>query len=305
MKLLAIKVDSSTYRGTRDGVPRLVNALRARSAGASFFFGLGPDHTGRWARRLRKACGRKKAGRICARERYGWTALWYGTLALSPDIGRCCAEVMRSVRDAGFETGIQAWNPMRWRFEVAKADQEWTLHELDLASRRYADILGEPAQCHAAANWQLNRTALRWQQQSKLRYASDTRGQQPFWPLMDGELVRCLQLPTTLPTLDELVGQHGLHSGNVVEHVLEQTAEAPDFGHVFTAHSEIEGAAYLPQFEQLLDGWLEQGYQLVALRDLYQSLPLDELPYHEICQADYPGHSNTLAQQGAAFPHAM
>ena len=42
---LALKIDVDTYRGTRDGVPRLIEMLKQHGAGATFLFSLGPDHT--------------------------------------------------------------------------------------------------------------------------------------------------------------------------------------------------------------------------------------------------------------------
>ena len=39
------------------------------------------------------------------------------------------------------------------------------------------------------------------------RYASDTRGTHPFIPVVRAEIVGCPQFPTTLPTLDELIGR--------------------------------------------------------------------------------------------------
>ena len=44
---IALKVDVDTLRGTREGVPRLLALLKRVGAGATFFFSLGPDHTGR------------------------------------------------------------------------------------------------------------------------------------------------------------------------------------------------------------------------------------------------------------------
>ena len=48
---LALKIDVDTFRGTREGVPRLVELLRKHGAGGTFLFSLGPDHTGRALRR--------------------------------------------------------------------------------------------------------------------------------------------------------------------------------------------------------------------------------------------------------------
>ena len=42
-RLLALKVDVDTYRGTCEGVPRLVELLKKYGAQATFLFSLGPD----------------------------------------------------------------------------------------------------------------------------------------------------------------------------------------------------------------------------------------------------------------------
>jgi undecaprenyl phosphate-alpha-L-ara4FN deformylase len=52
MPKLALKIDVDTWRGTLQGVPRLVEILRRHRAGASFLFSLGPDHTGRAIKRV-------------------------------------------------------------------------------------------------------------------------------------------------------------------------------------------------------------------------------------------------------------
>ena len=44
---VGLRIEVGTYRGTRDGVPRLMGLLKQFQAGATFLFNLGPDHTGR------------------------------------------------------------------------------------------------------------------------------------------------------------------------------------------------------------------------------------------------------------------
>ena len=51
-KYLALKIDVDTLKGTRLGVPALIELLKKHRAGATFLFSLGPDHTGRAIKRV-------------------------------------------------------------------------------------------------------------------------------------------------------------------------------------------------------------------------------------------------------------
>lgn len=298
--LLALKVDVDTLRGTREGVPRLVEALRARGAGATFLFSLGPDHTGRAIKRVFRRGFVGKVSRTSVLSHYGLKTLLYGTLLPGPDIGRCCGDVMRSVRDAGFEAGIHCWDHVRWQDRAAAADAAWTERELSLACERFEEVFGVPAKVHAAAGWQTNVHALRKAQRLGFDYCSDTRGTHPFIPVYAGEAVDCPQLPTTLPTLDELIGADGIDASNVAGAVLSLTARPPANGHVYTLHAELEGGRLAPAFEQLLAGWKAQGYRLVPMREIRASLNIRSLPRNEIVSGSVPGRSGTLALQGRA-----
>ena len=110
MMQLALKIDVDTYRGTREGVPRLVEMLQKHEAQATFLFSLGPDHTGRAIKRVFRPGFMKKVSRTSVREHYGLKTLMYGTLLPGPDIGKRCGDIMRQVRDAGFEVGIHTWD---------------------------------------------------------------------------------------------------------------------------------------------------------------------------------------------------
>ena len=255
---LALKVDVDTYHGTRKGVPRLAELLKKHDAGATFFFSLGPDHTGRAIKRAFRRGFLSKVSRTSVVSHYGLRTLLYGTLLPGPDIGLRCTDVIRSVRDSGFEVGIHTWDHVKWQDGVGEADARWTERQMRLARERFESILGEPARAHAAAGWQMNVHALRLTQRLGYDYCSDSRGTCPFIPVWRAEIVACPQLPTTLPTLDELIGSDGVTAKNVAEHVLRLTREAPATGHVYTLHAELEGMALAPVFEQLLVGWKAQ-----------------------------------------------
>lgn len=299
--LLALKVDVDTLRGTREGVPRLVELLRSHGAGATFLFSLGPDHTGRAIKRIFRPGFFAKVQRTSVVRHYGLRTLLYGTLLPGPDIGRRCAHIMRAVRDEGFETGVHAWDHVRWQDGVVGADADWTRAEMQRACERYADVFGTAPLTHGAAGWQMNVHALRLAQRLGFEYCSDGRGAHPHLPVWNAELIRCPQLPTTLPTLDELIGRDGVTEDNVAAHVLEATAEPRREGHVFTLHAELEGMRLAGVFEQLLQGWKAQGWQLVPMRALLETLQPLALPRCEVGLGEVPGRAGTLLVQRDEF----
>ncbi|MCG6932413.1 MAG: 4-deoxy-4-formamido-L-arabinose-phosphoundecaprenol deformylase [Gallionella sp.] len=295
---LALKIDVDTYRGTREGVPRLVEALQRHNAQATFFFSLGPDHTGRAIKRVFRPGFIGKVSRTSVVEHYGIKTLLYGTLLPAPDIGNSCADIMRMVKVAGFEVGIHCYDHIRWQDYVANRDAEWTRKELQLAVDRYTSIFGEPPHAHAAAGWQMNRHALRMMQNMGFKYSSDTRGTHPFIPTWRAEIIACPQLPTTLPTLDELMNRDGITLDNIAEHILKLTEAPSSTGHVYTLHAELEGGKWLPIFEQLLQGWQDQGYELVSMQQYLDGLDVAALPHHEVVMREVEGRVGTLAVQG-------
>jgi undecaprenyl phosphate-alpha-L-ara4FN deformylase len=298
---LALKIDVDTYRGTREGVPRLIDALKQHNAGATFLFSLGPDHTGRAITRAFRPGFMKKVSRTSVLEHYGIRTLLYGTLLPGPDIGKRCADIMRGTRDAGFEVGIHTWDHVKWQDHVVRRGERWTGEEMGAAYLRFSEIFGEHARTHGAAGWQMNVHALRLTQRLGFDYCSDTRGRCPFIPVYRGEIIACPQFPTTLPTLDELIGLEGLTADNVAAHLLRLSENPPPTGHVYTLHAELEGMKLLPVFEALLAGWKAMGFDLVPTRELFGALKPQALPRHELVMGEIPGRSGTLALQGKEF----
>lgn len=298
---LALKIDVDTLQGTQEGVPRLVELLRRYQAFATFLFSLGPDHTGRAIKRVFRPGFVKKVTRTSVVGHYGIKTLLYGTLLPGPDIGKQCAGIMRQVRDAGFETGIHTYDHVKWQDSVAGEDAAWTRNEMERACERYREIFGEPAHIHGAAGWQMNVHAYRLTQRLGFDYCSDTRGVCPFLPVLNAEIIACPQLPTTLPTLDELIGVNHVTVANVAEHVLKLSVNPLPSGHVYTLHAELEGMKLTPMFEVLLMGWRRMGFNLVSLRDYFESLEAKALPRHEVIMGKIPGRSGTLALQGSEF----
>jgi undecaprenyl phosphate-alpha-L-ara4FN deformylase len=282
-------------------VPSLIEALKSANADATFLFSLGPDHTGRALRRVFRRSFFDlfaKVTRTSVLEHYGIRTMLYGTLLPGPDIARNAGNQMRQVRDAGFEIGVHCFDHTTWQDFVSKADAAWTRRQMQLAIDRFIEVFGAAPRVHGAAGWQMNDAAFALEEELGFHYASDTRGSTPFVPLLSQRRSRCPQLPTTLPTLDELIGIDGVSAVNVDQRLLAHTRDAPG-DHVYTLHAELEGMKLRAVFERLLVGWRAQGYELVSMRTLLNSLDVSRLPTQRVETGSVPGRSGTLAIQGA------
>jgi undecaprenyl phosphate-alpha-L-ara4FN deformylase len=298
MACIALKIDVDTWRGTREGVPGLLKSLEAAKAQASFLFSLGPDHTGRAALRALRPGFLSKVSRTSVLEHYGLRTLLHGTVLPGPDIGLREGRTLRSVREAGYEVGVHCWDHVRWQDLLLRRDAAWALREMTLAKQRFVELFGVAPRVHGAAGWQFNEAAAIAQLSLGFQMASDTRGSHPFIPVAaDGVPLGPPQYPTTLPTLDELIGLDGVTVDNVHLHLLALT-EGSEQDQVFTLHAELEGMKLRPVFERLLEGWHSQGHSLVSLACLETGHPASRLPRHLITLGRVPGRSGLIAMQG-------
>jgi len=301
---ISLKVDVDTYRGTLEGVPALLRLFDRHQVRATFLFSLGPDHTGRALRRVLRPGFLKKVQRTSVASHYGLKTLMYGVLLPGPHIGRRAGGLMRSVAEAGHEVGIHCYDHVRWQDFVAQRDAAWTRREMQRAAEAFQGVFGRPARVHGAAGWQLNPHTLSLEEELGFRYASDVRGESAFFPVFDGVESGCLQIPTTLPTLDELIGRDGITQDNVHEHVYSGSLRRLAGGHVYTLHAELEGMQLLPVMEKLLGLWKKDDGELCALEDTYESLDLYALPRHRIDWGQVDGRSGRLAVQGVQMDGA-
>lgn len=311
MPLLTLKVDADTDRGTRQGVPNLVRLLDRYQARATFLFSLGPDHTGWALRQVFRPGFFSKVSRTSVIEHYGLKTLMYGVLLPAPDIGKTGAVQMRAVRDAGYQCGIHTWDHRVWQDHVRQRDAAWTRQVMQKSFDRFADIFGAAPATHGAAGWQMNPHAFLQLEAFGMAYASDGRAMLtesgtladpaagPHRLEIAGQTLNCVQLPTTLPTLDELLGRtiNGvqLAPSNIASFLLGLTKNGRD--HVFTLHAELEGQKLAPIFEQLLQGWRAQGYQFASMADHYQHVQDQVLPVIPVRFAELPGRSGTMLVQ--------
>ena len=296
---LALKVDVDTDRGTRLGVPNLVADCRESGVPACFLFSLGPDQTGRAITRIFRPGFFRKVSRTSVVSMYGLRTLLNGTLLPAPHIGRRNAPVMRAVRDAGFETGIHCYNHYRWQDYVQTMGLEEVRVEFAAARSEYRRIFGADAHAAGAAGWQSNARSREVYDEAGLLYASDTRGGPPFFPRLDDRVFRTLEIPSTLPTFDELLGRPEFPDDRIVPHYLSLLRD--DRTNVLTVHAEIEGMGKRALFRDLLRACAGRGVHFMRLDDLARAVLANRaiIPVRDQILASIDGRSGVVATQAA------
>lgn len=294
---LALKIDVDTDRGTRMGVPNLVEDCRKAGIPACFLFSLGPDQTGRAITRVLRPGFFRKVSRTSVVRVYGLRTLLNGTLLPAPHVGRRNEQIIRGVHEAGFEVGIHCHNHYRWQDYVLTMGLDEVRREFEAARTEFRRIFGFEANTAGAPGWQSCANSRQVYDEAGLLYASDTRGGEPFMPRITGCYYKTLEIPSTLPTLDELLGRPEYPDHKLISHYLSLLRE--DRVNVFTIHAELEGMACRRFFQAFVQAAQAQGVQFVRLDDYARELLQrpELLPIRDQVMGAIDGRSGQVAMQ--------
>ncbi len=300
--ILGLRIDVCTYGGLRLGVPNLLQTLARFGARASFFVALGPDRSGRAAFRMFRPGFLAKMWRTQAVGVYGWRTILSGTLLPARHAAEL-ANVLRAIPMAGHELAVHGYDHRRWQDRLHRMADSAVREEMKRAVGVYEQVAGCRPKGFGAPGWQCNPTSLRMVDELGFAYASDTRGRHPFFPTVDGARLRTLQLPTTLPTLDEVLGVEGRDGDAFL--ALIGRALRRDPWPVLTLHAELEGGRFRWWVEKLLGSCEARRTNCVPLAELMAAVRAggdDGIPEAEVISRPIPGRHGSVAMPAGWEP---
>ncbi len=275
-----LRVDVDTHDGMRDGVPKLAEIFAAAGMRATFYLSMGPDRAGRAVFNLLRPGFLLKMTRTRAVNVYGWRTVLSGTLLPSRPIATAFPEIARRLEQEGHETGVHAWDHRAWQDGLLRFPPARVAEHLDRGHAAYCSIFGRPPRTYAAPAWLSSDAALLHEETFELDYASDCRGRAPFLPVVGGRELATPQVPSTLATLDEALGD----THDEAEAYFATMLDAIEHGspwEVITLHAELEGGPYAEAFARFLATARERGFE---------GVPLGELLRRRTAEGPLPGH---------------
>lgn len=293
--ILGLKIDVDTYRGTKKGIPALIKFLNSEGIKATFFLSIGPDNMGRHIWRILKPKFFIKMFRGNAAKLYGWDILFKGFLWPGPDIGKILRKVLRLPVKFGHEVALHAYDHHKWQNKISKFTAQEVKEQFDIANRRWKKIFDSLPNAAGAPGWQLSEEWLKYADSdacSDIKYRSDTRGSSCCYPRYNGHVFKKLQIPTTLPTYDEVIGRNGVTNEDYNEYILSQIE--PGQLNVLTIHTEAEGIVCLKMFKEFIQSCKQKGIKVVPLSEIYERVKTTQ-KIMNLHMEEIPGREGTLA----------
>jgi peptidoglycan/xylan/chitin deacetylase (PgdA/CDA1 family) len=251
--MFGLRVDVDTLWGLQRGVKNLLDLFDEVKIKATFFVPFGADETGKALKRVFEEKGFLKR---VLRLQFGLRSsdftrigrlpfsVFNGTLIPSPRMGENHPEILLEIKRRGHEIGIHGYNHGHWRDDLLRMGEREIGEEFLRAYSGFQNVFQKTPHSSAAPGWRCTDETLRIQEKYSFKYASDTRGVSPFYPLIqisnpnsqiphtrlakrnggqeskspisnfqtnfqspitNFKTLKTLQLPVTYPTLDELI----------------------------------------------------------------------------------------------------
>jgi len=235
--------------------------------------------------------------RTSALSLYGLRTVLSGTLLPARPMGTSFRDEMRCWRDQGFEVSPHGYNHIRWHDHASVWDEKRANAELDRLSDMYVSLFQKEPESFAAPGWQAG--AGNWQamESRHFLYHSDTRGTHPYFPVINGKTLETLEIPTTLPTWDEMLAWDGITRQDLVDETWKLLKK--DTLNVWTIHAEFEGTVYFPQFHEFVERAEREGVEWIFLPQVAKDFLAhrEQVPSATIKQGGLPGRAGTVTCQ--------
>jgi undecaprenyl phosphate-alpha-L-ara4FN deformylase len=274
---VGLRIDVDTVGGFARGVVPLVRLLDSLHINATFFIVSGEDSPLSGFARLFSEKGFPH--RVLKLRR----SICQATFSKG---GAGVKESIHAIKESKHELALHGFHHFRWQLQLKEWGVERISREIENGRESFRLLTGAYPPAFAAPGWETSDLFFKALDSFGFSYASDTRGSHPFYPRVDDRCMDTLQIPVTLPTLDEFIAL------GRTEQLLELRIRDRD---VYCGHAEFDGITHLPLFERFLKRGLERGFTFVSLSEI--ACRTKDAPKHTLDYRIMPGRTRMVTWQ--------
>lgn len=235
---LCFRVDVESVNCLLHGVPAMLKAFDEYDFKATFFVPMGPDRLGRNF----KPKDLPRYLNLEPVKKFGLKNLLHGLLLPTPDIGKDYGPELRRIGGRGHEVGLHGFCHADWARTIRRLPDEEVEDIFLKGYRDFIHVFGARPKGFASPEFKFTEKVLDMLDRLGFLYGSDVRSQFPFWPRLRGRRLRTLQVPVTLPNLEELSWM-GLSDEEAFKHICSEVEKKMRSGGlaVLLTHPSYEG----------------------------------------------------------------
>ncbi|MBS7625179.1 polysaccharide deacetylase family protein [Candidatus Bathyarchaeota archaeon] len=243
-----LRADVETSNCLLKGVPALLKILEEYGLKATLFIPMGPDRTLIGFDRSRL----KSYLRLSPIKKFGLKTILGWLTNPRVDMGELCAKMGLSNLN-GHEIALHGYNHAGW----AKSIRRKTPREVRALFMRgyneYRQVFGKKPLGFASPEFKWTPKTLSLLDELGFLYGSDFRAEAPFKPIIGGRAYKTIQIPVTLPNLEEL-SWTGLSDNKAVKAIIESIEAKINSGGlaVLLIHPSYEALWKRSQLEAIL-----------------------------------------------------
>lgn len=244
----ALRVDVEASSCLLRGIPALWEILEEHEIKASFFIPMGPDRTWlgfNWARA-------KSYLKLEPLRKFGLKTIMRGLLSTPSEMGRLCIESgVNQLR--GCEFALHGYDHAGWVRGIRRKAPGEVKAILLRGICEYRRVFGRKPLGFASPEFKWTAETLRLLDELGFKYGSDFRADAPFKPVINGLTLKTIQIPVTLPNLEEL-SWAGLSDNEALKAILKSLEAKINSGRlaVLLIHPSYEALWKRRQLETVL-----------------------------------------------------
>lgn len=194
----SLRVDVETSNCLIRGLRVLNGILEEHGLKATVFIPMGPDRVWMGFNRSRV----KGYLRLNPVRKFGLKTLMGGLLFPPWDMGELCIEA--GVNRLGHEFALHGYDHAGWARTIRGKPPHEAMALFMKGYSEYRRVFGKPPMGFASPEFKWTAETLRLLDTLGFKYGSDFKSEAPFKPVIGGAAYNTLQIPVTLPNLEEL-----------------------------------------------------------------------------------------------------